>query len=73
MTLERYNALQRFWSKWPPTQILLAHYVGYKTAAKEEQPAASGEELSAEDMAALQEMFGPLPMRTKGKGNDGQD
>jgi hypothetical protein len=51
LTLPRYNALQRFWMKHPPTQILLAGYVGYKGTGAS-APAAGG---TTEDLADLDE------------------
>lgn len=67
MTLPRYNMLQRFWRKWPPMQVLLAHYVGYKPAADvdQEADAEASDEMDDESMSALIQMFGPLPERKK--------
>lgn len=72
MTLPRYNQLQRFWRKWPPMQVLLAHYVGYKPAPVDEDDEATGEageEMDDESMSALIGMFGPLPQRNKEMSN----
>lgn len=64
MTLPRYNTMQRFWKKWPPMQILLAHYVGYKPPVPaEEVEDSEGDELDEESMNQLVQMFGPLPQR----------
>lgn len=69
MTLDRYNALQRFWRKWPPIQITMANYVGYKPAPVDEEDGGEGGdqdgEMDDESMAALIEMFGPLPKRKR--------
>lgn len=74
MTLDRYNALQRFWRKWPPIQITMANYVGYKPAPVDEDDgeAEASEEMDDESMSALIEMFGPLPTR-KRQGDEGND
>ena len=75
MTLPRYNQLQRFWTKWPPMQVLLAHYVGYKPAPAQEVDESTGEaseEMDDESMAALIEMFGPLPPRRQKGTEDGE-
>ena len=67
MTLERYNALQRFWTKWPPIQITMANYVGYKPPVvetqEEESDSEDSDEMDEESMSALIQMFGPLPPR----------
>lgn len=76
MTLDRYNALQRFWRKWPPIQVTMANYVGYKPPAVESPAAGDGEvseEMDDESMAALVSMFGPLPVRKRKGEDDGQD
>lgn len=70
LTLPRYNALQRFWMKHPPTQILLAGYVGYNAPTQGDnasKDAPVSEEMDDESMSALAEVFG-LPVRKpKGK------
>lgn len=66
LTLPRYNSLQRFWQKHPPTQILLAGYVGYKAPTLDE--ATDGdvvEEMDEESMSALASVFGLPPPRPK--------
>lgn len=68
LTLHRYNTLARFWQKHPPMAVLLAGYVGYKAQPQAEATDGAGaapEELDAESMSALSEVFG-LPIRNKG-------
>ena len=77
LTLQRYNALQRFWIKHPPTAILIAHYVGYKSptgeVTREVKPNLNEpelEEMDDESMAALASFFG-LPVRIPKGSEDG--
>lgn len=60
LTLDRYNSLQRFWMRHPPTAILLAGYVGYKgqSAEGETQETEDLTELDDESAKALFEVFG---------------
>lgn len=80
LTLQRYNDLCRFWRKCPPTQVLIANYVGYKgtgssnaDGAPKEVPLtepidwdAPAKPTPMDDESAMQlfSMFGPPPIRS---------
>ena len=66
LTLDRYNSLQRFWMRHPPTAILLAGYVGYKgpSAKESSQETEDLTELDGESAKALFEVFG-VPVKAQ--------
>lgn len=67
LTLPRYNALQRFWIKCPPTAVTLARYVGYEAPGSKKVEDVADEpadELDDEQMSQLALVFG-LPIRQK--------
>lgn len=73
LTLPRYNALQRFWMKHPPTPILMAGYVGYKPPG-ERSPTPTLKQDETDDIAELdddsaQALFGMFGMPIRGNRN----
>lgn len=65
LTLPRYNALQKQWTKWPPVAVIAAMYAGYKSGDKEvpKHEETTVEEMDEEMRSSLEELFGPLPVR----------
>lgn len=73
LTLPRYNSLQRFWMKHPPTQILIAGYVGYKApaerTAKPKLQADETDDIADLDDDSAQALFGMFGMPIRGNRN----